>query len=178
MSPAEMIERAAEDGVLIALSPSGSISAKGVRPAIDRWLPAIRQNKAAIIGLLQPGQDGWSAEDWRAFFNERAGIAEFDGGLSRAEAEARAFGHCLAEWLNRNSQHSPAGRCFGCGGYEASHDRLLPVGIGSAGQVWLHSGCSAAWYAGRKAEAVAALATMGIRAPANFPNDFGTNGSR
>jgi hypothetical protein len=177
MSPTEVIERAAEDGVLIALSPAGSISAKGVWSAIDRWLPAIRQNKAEIIGLLQPLDDGWSAVDWRAFFDERAAIAEFDGRLSRAEAEASAFIHCIAEWLNRNPMHSPPGRCFSCGGYEASHNRLLPVGIGAAGQVWLHSRCSSAWYAGRKAEAIAALATMGITAPADSPNDFGKNGS-
>ena len=168
MTPTEVIERAAADGVLIALSASGSISAKGVQSAIDRWLPAIRQNKAAIIGLLQPSEDGWSSADWRAFFDERAGIAEFDGGLSRPEAEAGAFADCVTEWLNRNPMHSPTGRCFGCGGSERPHDRLLPVGIGSAGQVWLHSGCSPAWYAGRKAEAIAALATMGITAPANL----------
>ena len=177
MSPAEVIEWAAEDGVLIALSPPNSISTKGVRSAIDRWLPAIRQNKVAIIGLLLPGEDGWSPQDWRAFFSERAGIAEFDSGLSRAEAETRAFACCVAEWLNRNPARSPPGHCFGCGGCEASHNPLLPVGIGSAGQVWLHSGCCSAWYAGRKAEAVAALATMGIRAPANLPDDFEKDGS-
>jgi hypothetical protein len=43
------------------------------------------------------------------------------------------------------------------------NDGLLPVGLGS-GQVWLHLGCSAAWRAARKAEAVAAAA-MGIRGP-------------
>src|SRR6185312_3752986 len=91
--------------------------------------------------------------------------------------EARAFACCIAEWLNRNPQRSWPGRCFGCGAYESSHDRLLPIGIGGAGQVWLHSGCSSAWYAGRQAEAIAALATMGIRASANLPNDFGKNGS-
>jgi hypothetical protein len=53
MSPAEIIERATEEGVLLALSPSGSISAKGDQSAIDRWLPAIRQSKAAIIAELQ-----------------------------------------------------------------------------------------------------------------------------
>ena len=143
-------------------------------------LDLLRQHKAGVVTLLQRGLRvrycRWSAEDWRAFFDERAGIAEFDGGLSRAEAEASAFAHCVAEWLNHNPMHSPPGRCFGCGGYESSHDRLLPIGIGSAGEVWLHSGCSSAWYAGRKAEAIAALATMGIRAPANLPNDFGKNG--
>ena len=32
---------------------------------------------------------------------ERAGIAEFDGGLPRPEAEALAFECCVVEWLNR-----------------------------------------------------------------------------
>lgn len=167
MSPAELVERAAGDGVLIALLPSGSISARGVQSAVDRWLPAIRQNKAAIIRLLRPGEDGWSTQDWRAFFGERAGIAEFDGGLSRVEAEASAFMRCVAEWLNRNPMRSPPGRCIGCGESEASHNPLLPFGIGAAGEVRLHSGCSSAWYTGRKAEAVAALAAMGIRVPTN-----------
>ena len=53
MSPAEIIERATEEGVLLALSASGSISAKGDPSAIDRWLPAIKQSKAAIIAELQ-----------------------------------------------------------------------------------------------------------------------------
>jgi hypothetical protein len=53
MSPAEIIERATEESVLLALSPSGSISAKGDQSAIDRWLPAIKQSKAAIIAELQ-----------------------------------------------------------------------------------------------------------------------------
>jgi hypothetical protein len=135
MSPAEVVERAAGDGVLIALSPSGGVSAKGVQSAVDRWLPAIRQNKAAIIRLLRPGEDGWSTQDWRAFFGERAGIAEFDGGLSRVEAEASAFTHCGAEWLNRNPMRSPLRCCFGRGEYESSHKPPLPFGIGAAGEV-------------------------------------------
>lgn len=53
MSPAEILERATAEGVLLALAPSGSISAKGDPSAIDRWLPAIRQSKAAIIAELQ-----------------------------------------------------------------------------------------------------------------------------
>lgn len=53
MSPAEIIERAADEGVLLALSPTGSISAKGDQSTIDRWLPTIRECKAAIIAELQ-----------------------------------------------------------------------------------------------------------------------------
>ncbi len=52
MRPAEIIERAAEEGVLLALSPTGSISAKGNQSTVDRWLPTIRQSKAAIIAEL------------------------------------------------------------------------------------------------------------------------------
>lgn len=53
MSPTEIIERATEEGVLLALSPSGSISVKGDPSVIDRWLPVIQQSKAAIISELQ-----------------------------------------------------------------------------------------------------------------------------
>ena len=36
-------------------------------------------------------QAGGTDKDWQAHFDERAGIAEFDGGLSRVEAEAQAL---------------------------------------------------------------------------------------
>ena len=47
--------------------------------ALSGWL----RHKAGIVELLRPGRDGWSAEGWRAFYDEWAGIAEFDGGLLR-----------------------------------------------------------------------------------------------
>jgi hypothetical protein len=119
-------------------------------------------HKAQVLALLRTGSDGWSGEDWRALFDERAAVAEFDGGLSRAMAEARAFACCAAEWLNRNPVRSPAGRCLRCGGGDHAHDALLPFGTDPTGLAWLHSRCWDAWHAGRKAEAVAALSTFGI----------------
>jgi hypothetical protein len=53
MSPAEIIERASAEGVLLALSPSGRISAKGKPSVLDRWLPEIKQHKNQIISELQ-----------------------------------------------------------------------------------------------------------------------------
>jgi hypothetical protein len=35
-------------------------------------------------------------EDWQAYFDERAGIREFDSGLPRSEAELRAFADTVA----------------------------------------------------------------------------------
>src|SRR5215467_7019547 len=79
-----------------------------------------------IVALLRPGHDGWSAEDWQAFFDERAGIMEFDGRLSRTEAEAQALACCIVEWLNRNPTPSAPGRCVWCGQAESRHAAVLP----------------------------------------------------
>ena len=58
-------------------------------------IDALSCHKASIVALLLPARDGWSAEDRQVFFDERAGILEFDGGLSRSEAEAQAFECCM-----------------------------------------------------------------------------------
>lgn len=134
-------------------------------PPPEDVLNLLSRHKADIVALLRPVEDGWSAEDWQVFFDERAGIAEFDGGLPRAEAEAQALACCVDEWLNRNPERSPVGRCFGCGDREYAHDALLPYGVDPADHVWLHSRCWPAWYAARKAKAVSALAAMGITLP-------------
>ena len=69
-------------------------------------LSTIREHKAAILTLLRSADDGWSAEDWQALFDERAAIAEYDAGLSRPESEARAHVYCVAEWQGRHHQPS------------------------------------------------------------------------
>ncbi|MFZ1885531.1 MAG: hypothetical protein WAU53_18520 [Rhodoplanes sp.] len=56
-------------------------------------------------------------------------MAEFDGGLPREEAEARAFACCVVEWLNRIPMRSRPWHCLGCGGREHAHDPLLPYGV-------------------------------------------------
>jgi hypothetical protein len=42
------------------------------------------------MALLRRPEVDWSIEEWQGYYNERAAIAEYDGGLFRAEAEARA----------------------------------------------------------------------------------------
>src|SRR5580658_2505030 len=41
------------------------------------------QRPVSVTGVapLHTERESWSGEGWRAFFDERAGIAEFDGGL-------------------------------------------------------------------------------------------------
>jgi len=125
-------------------------------------LDLLSRHKAEVLALLRTGSDGWSGGDWRTLFDQRVAVAEFDGGLSRDQAEARAFACCVVEWLNRNPACSLPGRCLGCGESEHAHDKLLPFGTEPAGHAWLHSRCWPAWHASRKADAVAALTKLGI----------------
>lgn len=161
MSALQALKAARDAGVRIGVDGDALTldAAAAPPPAV---LELLAFHKAGVVALLRTGSDGRSGEDWRAFFDERAAIAEFDGGLPRDQAEARAFACCVAEWLNRNPMRSRAGRCLGCGGGEHAHDALLPFGSEPTGHAWLHSRCWDAWHASRKAEAVAALATFGI----------------
>ena len=161
MSAAEALEAARAAGIELGID-GDDLVLQASAPPPPAVLDLLSRHKAGIVALLRPVDDGWSAEDWRVFFDERAAIAEFDGGLLRTEAEARAFACCVVEWLNRNLVRSPAGRCLGCGGGEQAHDPLLPFGTEIAGHAWLHGRCWPAWYARLKAKAVAALAAMGI----------------
>lgn len=53
MTPMEIIEQATADGVNLALSPAGTLTATGDQAAVDRWLPTIRDNKPSILCELQ-----------------------------------------------------------------------------------------------------------------------------
>ena len=123
MSAVEALKAARAAGVELALDGDDLVlKAASAPPAAV--LDALSRHKAEIMVRLRPAEDGWSAEDWQVFFEKRAGIVEFDGGLPRPEAEARAFACCVVEWLNRNPERSPAGRCLGCGHREHAHDPL------------------------------------------------------
>jgi hypothetical protein len=113
---------------------------------------------------FETGQD-WSAEEWQVFFDERAGIAEFDGGLPRPEAEAYAFECCVVAWLNRHPVPSEPGRCAWCGKAESLGAVVLPFGTEPGTHTWLHAECWAAWQEARRGQAVKALALMGINPP-------------
>ena len=159
MSAAEALKAARAADVKLSLDGDDLALSAALEPPAA-VIEALSRHKAEIVARLQPGRDGWSAEDWQVYFDERAGIAEFDGGLSRAEAEARAIECCVAEWLNRNPVCSSPGRCLECGVREEKWDKLLPYGCEPTGHAWLHSHCWETWHANRKAKAVAILSPI------------------
>jgi hypothetical protein len=164
MSAAEVLKAARAANIQLGIDADDLVLEASAPPPPD-VIDLLSRHKAGIVALLRPAEDGWSAEDWQVFFDERAGIVEFDGGFPRAEAEVYVFACCVGEWLNHNPERSPAGRCLGCGDRGHAHDPLLPYGAEPAGHVWLHSHCWPAWYAARKAKAASALAAMGISEP-------------
>ena len=94
MTPAAILNATKAEGVNLALSGTGTIKATGDGVVVNRWLPLIREQKAGIIAALQEAANDSTThgqyEAAREAFEERAAIIEFDGGLSRAEAERLA----------------------------------------------------------------------------------------
>jgi hypothetical protein len=103
----------------------------------------------------------WTSRDWQAFFDERAGIAEYNGGLQRAVAQRQSFEWCVAEWLSSNPQQSDYGHCVWCGQVSQVGNQLVPYGVGDDA-TWLHAECHVRWRESRRAQAVEELAKLGI----------------
>jgi hypothetical protein len=83
MSAAEALKAARAAGIKLTIDGDDLVLEASAPPppaVIDR----LTGHKTEIVAMLRPRRDGWSADDWQAFFDERAGITEFDGGLSRA----------------------------------------------------------------------------------------------
>ena len=118
MSAAQALKAAQAAGIQIGIDGDHLVLEASAAPPAE-VLDLLLRHKTGIVTLLQPHRDNWFAEDWQVFFDERAALAEFDGGLPRAEAEGRAFACCVAEWLNREVERSPAEQCLAAEGVAA-----------------------------------------------------------
>ena len=91
MTPATIIERAAADGVRLTLTAPGKLKAIGDKQAVIRWLPILTEHKPELMAALSAPITAKEIEESVAeFFEERAAITEYDGGLTREEAEKEA----------------------------------------------------------------------------------------
>ena len=69
MTPTTIINDAKSEGVILALSASGSIKATGDQDHVNKWLPLIREHKISIIALLsEAANDTEQAADTLASF--------------------------------------------------------------------------------------------------------------
>ncbi len=145
------------------LQTLGGEAAKAAKVAKVDPAPAAGGETLAGLATLA-GAPAWDAADWREYFEERAAVGEFDHGLARPEAEARALEWCVARWLADNPPpaNEPENRCAHCVKPLADAD-ALPFLNGAGGHVWMHGRCHAPWMKRRRSEAEAALAALGVK---------------
>jgi hypothetical protein len=161
MSAVDALRAAHAAGVTVMFDGEGLLLEANAE-APQAVLDVLARHKLGILALLQSSQDGWTAEDWQARFDERAGFLEHDDGLLRAEAEVQAIERCVVEWLNQHPAPSQSGRCAWCGKPESPGAVVVPFGTEPGTHAWLHAECWPAWHQSRRAEAAMALRRMGI----------------
>jgi hypothetical protein len=164
MTAADALRVARAAGIDIGIDGDDLVLEASSAPP-DAVFDTLSRNKEGIIALLRPNGDGWSPEDWQAFFDERAGIAEFDGGQTREAAEARALECCVVEWLNRHPQQSDPGHCAWCRTPEHDGHTVDPFGVEEYGYTWLHHECWGDWRDHRREQARQELTSLGIGPP-------------
>jgi len=172
MSVVEALKAARAAGIGIRLVRDDLVLT-AVAPPPAAILDLLSLNKTAIVVLLRPDGEGWSAGDWLDFYNEQVGVAERERGLTGGAAEDLAFVSCLTEWMLRND-FDPAALAF--------VQRIVsidPLDLitgpsrdyeGHPAKSW-DSGCESALLG-----AAEALDALGIRFNPRSPNDFGKNG--
>jgi hypothetical protein len=125
MSAAEALRAAHAAGVTVMFDGEGLVLEASAEPP-QSVLDALSRHKLAILDLLRPRRDGWTAEHWRAHFDKRSGIAASNNGPPRVKADAKALVCCVIEWLNQHPAPSHPGRCAWCGRLEAPGAIVLP----------------------------------------------------
>ncbi len=109
----------------------------------------------------------WVAEDWQAYNQERAAIAEIEDGLPRREAERVAVDCTVTKWLHQNPPPERSeDECAACGEElgEIGPD-AVPVLAGPGHAAWLHWTCFETWRSIRRKQAILALRDMGLELP-------------
>lgn len=153
-----LIKELEQSGVILSRSGDQLVLDGPENVVTDSLVHKVRAFKSDILLCLE----SWSAKDCRAFFNERAASAEQNGGLPRAEAEARAYKCCMIEWMNRHAESSNSRHCAWCGRQDRPGHTVVPFGTDASGHAWLHFECWENWHRDRQERAHAALLAMGI----------------
>jgi hypothetical protein len=86
-----------------AIKERAALAAVSVPPGcLDAWTQFESHRPLSVTGfaLLHRARDGWSGVDWRAFFDELAAIAEFDGGAPDRPRQSPRF----LRWVSRHEE--------------------------------------------------------------------------
>lgn len=140
------------------------LSLKAANEPTSKLLQTLKEHKPALLQFLRSETSGWSANEWRDYFAERAAISEFDHGLSRTNAEKNAFDLCVQEWLRQNPIYSAPGLCNQCQQPTGLIQPYFTVSsIHHPASVWFHQQCMVQWHEARRDLATTALNALGLR---------------
>ena len=95
MSPHALLITCTQSGVILKWDGS-TIKACGEERIVSQWLPMLKTHKAELRAYFEAEAVG--------FYEERAAIGEFDGELSRADAEGQAVAE-LQTWHQNRTYH-------------------------------------------------------------------------
>jgi hypothetical protein len=74
VSAAEALKAARAAGLELTLD-GDDVALEAPAPPPAEIIELLSRHKPAIVMLLRPALDGWSALDWQDFFDERAGYS-------------------------------------------------------------------------------------------------------
>jgi len=151
MSALQALKLAETAGVRIKTKGADLALEAPTAPPIE-VLDLLSRHKAEVVTLLRAGHS-WSHEDWNVYFNECAGILEYDHHLSRPEAEYRAYGMTLVKWMDAHRLPSErldvCEHCHGdgesaaivpclsaLGGHYSVHNKCLPEALEAMGMTY------------------------------------------
>jgi hypothetical protein len=153
MNAAELLKATRAEGVALSHNGDKLVLEWKKSPPTPTLVENLRRHKAEILSFLKNEPSSWSAEDWLAYFDERAGIAEFDAGFSRIEAELSAFLDCVDRWLAMNPPIIEKPHlCLQCGLPAQGKNKIEAAGAaGKHG--FLHAACADKWNVSRRTHA-------------------------
>jgi hypothetical protein len=131
----------------------------------DSVVAQVQAFKEELLRLLDPADSpcSWDVESWQAYFDERAGVREYDGRHERSEAERLALEDTIAHWLQFNLplESAPSHVCIHCNRAGQPGNPLVAAPA-RGGHAWVHDWCWTSWSNVLQREAYEALWRMGL----------------
>ena len=153
MRAAEILRTARHTGIQLRVEGNDLVLEAAAAPS-PGLLELLASHKSEIMALVRPTAGGWSGEDWQAFYEERAAIAEHDGGFQRLEAELVALEECVDRWLvTHPPAMAPRATCLHCGVVVEEGNSAVSIACTSQSLAKLHKTCAPRWLNNRKWEA-------------------------
>ena len=147
-----VLDELAMIGATIEVARDRLILRAGLTAIPATLVSRVREAKADLMATLAARKDRTEVQQKRI------------GNPPRPQLKDQTFEANIVDWLDQHPAPSPPGRCARCGRPGSLNAVVLPFGTEPGTHTWLHAECWPGWHRARRAEAIAALQAMSIRA--------------